>query len=213
MKNSWQNNPLAHRGLYGILKQIANAPSEEAAIEALRKAPRAVSILLHFAYGPHEFDLPKGHIPFTRIDPRAFVEDNTDGDTDLFMGEVFKLHRLFVEGIHPTLTSKRRLELWRDVLARVGSDESRVLEVIRRERYVPLKYLDRDVVEKAFPGLLNQKPLPEESPNREYTMYSNMEQIPIAEAALSAPAPRQEVGRPMTAQEIAYQRLMRATFG
>jgi hypothetical protein len=156
-----------------ILEDIASLPHDDQVIDALRHAPRFVRELLVFAYGDHEIALPTGRMSTTPITFRAFVEGRDERMAvesscgDLLATEAGKLRKLYVRGGHPTLTDKRRLELWRDTLERVNEAERELLESIRMTRELPgdLARITRELVEQAFPGLLEapvDQPLPTE---------------------------------------------------
>jgi hypothetical protein len=162
-----------------ILKSIAEVGDDQI-IDALRKAPRAVRAILYFCYGNHELALPTEHIDVTPIDPaRAFTRDEFIlGDDDLLHAESHKLVRLFVRGVHATLTDKRRLELWTDILERLPQAERALMETIRRDRVI--LGIPRSAVDIAFPGMLEEK----------LTAYDVPIQAPVPAPAI-APAPRE----------------------
>jgi hypothetical protein len=118
---------------------------------------------LHFAFGRHEIDLPTGDnieiqpIPIDAYAENARAQDHVD-DFDLLHAEAFKLMRLFAKGAHPTLTSKRRLELYKDIVERLAADERELLEEIRRHRRTPFAAITAELVEAAWPGLLDEEP-------------------------------------------------------
>jgi hypothetical protein len=171
-----------------ILRGIAELGDDQI-IDALRKTPRAVRAILYFCYGKHELALPTEHID--PIDPaRAFTRDEgVLGDDDLLHAESHKLVRLFVRGVHATLTDKRRLELWTDILERLPQAERALMETIRRDRVIP--GIPRAVVDVAFPGMLEERPM----------AYD----VPVQATPAPAPAPAPVLApREMTEAERRY---------
>jgi hypothetical protein len=134
--------PQGRRSISQVLAEIAALPDDEARVAALRAGPRGLRELLHFAFGRHEIDLPTGdNIGIQPIPIDAYAENARGADHmvdfDLLHAEAFKLMRLFAKGAHPTLTSKRRLELYKDIVERLAADEQLLLEEIRRHRRTP----------------------------------------------------------------------------
>jgi hypothetical protein len=172
-------NPGNQRMVSTILKSIAEVGDDQI-VGALRKAPRAVQAILYFCYGNHAFALPTEHIDVTPIDPaRAFTRDEGIlGDDDVLARDAHKLVKLFVKGVHPTLTDKRRLDLWMDIVERLSQEERALMETIRRDRVIP--GVPRAVVDVAFPGMLEEKP----------TAYDVPIQAPVPAPAV-APALRE----------------------
>jgi hypothetical protein len=132
-------------------------------VAALRASPRALKELLHFAFGRHEVDLPTGdNIGIQSIPIDAYAENARGADHvedfDLLHAEAFKLKRLFAKGAHPPLTSKRRLELYKDIVERLAADERELLEEIRRHRRTPFPAITAELVARAWPGLLDEEP-------------------------------------------------------
>jgi hypothetical protein len=50
--------------------------------------------------------------------PKSISDRTSLGDEDLFAAEIPKLHRLFVRGVHPTLTDEKRVALWKQIVRR-----------------------------------------------------------------------------------------------
>ena len=145
------------------MRQPLRSGGDEARVAALRAGPRALRELLHFAFGRHEVDLPTGdNIGIQPIPIDAYAENARGADHladfDLLHAEAFKLMRLFAKGAHPTLTSKRRLELYKDIVERLAADERELLEEIRRHRRTPFAAITAELVEAARPGLLDEAP-------------------------------------------------------
>jgi hypothetical protein len=180
--------------------------------------------LLVFAYGDHEIALPTGRMSTTPITFRAFVEGRDERMAvesscgDLLATEAGKFRRLFVRGGHPTLTDKRRLELWRDILERVNGVECELLESIRMTRELPgdLSRITRELVEQAFPGLL-EAPVGQEPPAEQYACTSGLLGTIPGEADPSAVVEAPAFGfvtdgRP-SAEESEAERIYREIYG
>jgi hypothetical protein len=155
-----------YRTTTDILRDIADLPDAQARVAALRKAPRWTRDLLRFTFSENiEIDLPKHRIRVDEVTPRAFVEtrrmERVGAETscgDALAIESAKLERLFAKGGHATLTSKRRLELWTDILERSDPEERSILESVRIYRDLPadLAGITPDIVREAHPGLLER---------------------------------------------------------
>jgi hypothetical protein len=165
-----------NRFLIEILRDISALP-EDRMIDALRHAGNDVWVILYLAYGDHvELALPKvAPWRVDRITHRSFVEgylEHVNAQTaagDLLSSETRKMVRLYVRGAHPTLTDKRRLELWIETLQRLNDEEIELLESIRVHRKLPegLDRITESVVRTALPGLL-ETPVPQERHAVEY---------------------------------------------
>jgi hypothetical protein len=81
------------------------------------------------------------------------LRDRCDGCT--LRDSTHKLVKLFAKGVHPTLTDKRRLALWMDIIERLPQEERALMETIRRDRVIP--GIPRAVVDVAFPGMLEER--------------------------------------------------------
>jgi hypothetical protein len=126
-----------HRFLHQILRDIASQPTADAIIFGIRESPRAVKQLLLFTFGPHIIDLPTEHIDVVPISTKAYTQQNVDGDDDLLMSECPRLLRIFAKGVNPHLTSKRRLEIYKDFLERADRDSAEILMSAVRFRRLP----------------------------------------------------------------------------
>jgi hypothetical protein len=159
-----------YRTTTDILRDIADLETDQERVAALRKAPRWTRDLLRFAFSENiEIDLPKHRLRVDEIQPSAFVEtrrmERVSVETscgDALAIESAKLERLFAKGAHATLTSKRRLELWTDILERADEEERSILESIRLYRDLPadLSSITPELVRSAHPGLLERPVTP-----------------------------------------------------
>jgi hypothetical protein len=166
-----------YRTTTDILRDIADLPDAQARVAALRKAPRWTRDLLRFTFSENiEIDLPSHRIRVDEVTPRAFVEtrrmERVGAETacgDALAIESAKLERLFAKGGHATLTSKRRLELWTDILERSDPEERSILESVRIYRDLPadLAGITPDIVREAHPGLL-ERPVVVAAPAESY---------------------------------------------
>jgi hypothetical protein len=177
--------------------------AEDEQVEALRRAPRAVRALLYFTYGPFELDLPLGPLSYAVIPTDAFVGATELGDEDLLARDTHSLTRIYAAGVHPTITSARRLEVWKSLQARLPARERVLLDRIRMYREVP--GISREVVALAFPGMLDTPPAPEPP-------VQGIEYPPSAFTGDPAPiheAPTPEAPRELTPNEARYESMMR----
>jgi hypothetical protein len=165
------------RSVSQLLTDIASLPTDQEMIAALRRTPRFIRALLQFAFGDHELALPKTPpLNPDAITTDAFVQDPRYGREgrmnyvsswtscgDMLAIESAKLRRLFVRGVHPTITDKKRWSIWRDIIDRCEPDEVGILESIRVNRAlpVPMSRISKELVRDAFPGLLEIPVVPE----------------------------------------------------
>jgi hypothetical protein len=165
------------RSVHQLLSDIAALPTDLEVIEALRRTPRFIHALLQFAFGDHELALPKTPpLNPDAITTDAFVQDPRYGREgrmnyvsswtscgDMLAIESAKLRRLFVRGVHPTITDKKRWSIWPDIIDRCEPDEVEILESIRVSRTLPgeMSRIDKELVRDAFPGLLEMPVVPE----------------------------------------------------
>jgi hypothetical protein len=172
------------RSVHQLLSNIAALPTDLEMIEALRRTPRFVHVLLQFAFGDHELALPNTPpLNPDTITTKAFVQDPRYGREgrmnwvnsftscgDMLAIESVKLRRLFVRGVHPTITDKKRWSIWRDIIDRCEPDEVEILESIRVNRALPgpMSRISKELVRDAFPGLL-EMPVVFENPAEPYS--------------------------------------------
>ena len=192
--------PQSHRNISRIIEEIAALEGEQQ-VAALRSAPRSIRALVHFAYGPFELELPRGPLGYSIIPTGAYAEPGELGDHDLLAAESHRLIRLFARGVHQTITPERRIEIWKDIQARLPRGERELMDHLRTRREVP--GISREVVGIAFPGMLDTAPEPERPvPGIEYAPSAMDNPTPIAERA--APAAQRE----QSASEVLYQEMM-----
>ena len=181
-RNGQPGGGYSRRTVLDIITGITALPTEEMA-GALRAAPLQVLQILYLAYGPVEMDLPRGEIPFTPISTRAWAGVNEVPGDDLLAIEGPRLLRLFGRGVHPTLTNRRRLELFTDILERLTRPEADLLLAVK-DKGLPenLSAITREVVDEAWPGLLETVPVPEVGVAREYEQWSSgaYEESPVS---------------------------------
>ena len=202
--------PQSHRSVVGILQAIATLEDSEQ-VAALRKAPRAVKEICRWAYGNHDIDLPTTPLTYVRIPPSAYSEA-PDDYFDLMSGEAMRLTRLYVLGVHPTLTTENRVSLWKETMARLPRDEVEFMDHLRMQRSIP--GISRETVTEAWHGLLDQAPAPDAPvPGITYpptAFEPRGDEAPTIHERVTPAAPRE----PMTDGEMHYQDLMtRLGFG
>jgi hypothetical protein len=198
-----------HRTLVQILRAVAEQATEHDRVESLRRVPRQIRELLRFTFGDHSVALPDGDVDVAPIPARAWRDQDAGGvgDDDLLLNECPKLIRLFAVGGHATLSAKRRLELWRDILERLPADERDLLEHIRLHRCFPsvLNRITRRAVDAAFPGLC-EAPVVQASTPR----YECLPGVLEPQQILDRPEPRPPTApRTLSLDEERYMELMR----
>ena len=133
------------RTLYSILKECSEPKSVKERVELLQKHNSPViSLLLKYAFDPNiKFLLPEGDPPYK---PCGYV----DQESRLF-SEARKLY-LFVEGGNPNLTKLKRETLFIQLLESIDKEDAVLLCAIK-DKKLPFKSLNSEVVKRAFPGL------------------------------------------------------------
>jgi hypothetical protein len=194
--------PQAHRTLYHILKGIAEIEDRDERISALKRAPRVVRDFLYWVYGNYRLDLTRDDIGYVPVPTSAFAEGPALGDEDL-MGATNFL-RLFSREVLPNLSSRRRHEIWVQLLERLPADERSLLDHVRRHRALPWPSLSSAVVRSAFPGVMEVEPMSERPPESISYPPSAMDNpLPIVEAPPKPAAPREK-----TPSEKVYEAMM-----
>lgn len=106
---------------------------------------KAVMMILKGMFDPTvKFRLPEGKPPY---------EDSKDDNPGQLMAEIGRLY-IFVEGGHPTVTDKRLQYLFQQILSTLIPSDADLL-VAMKDKKSPYKGLNRQVVKKAFPGLIS----------------------------------------------------------
>ena len=176
----------SRRTVLDIITGIAALPTDAERVDALRASPLQVKQILYMVFGPVEMDLPRGEIRFTPISTRAWSELSEAPDDDLLASEAPRLLRIFAQGVHPALTSRRRLELFLDILERVPRGEADLLLAMKDKRLPEgLSAITREAVDEAWPGLLETVPVPERDVATGYEQFSKSR----IEGPVSPPAP------------------------
>jgi hypothetical protein len=202
---------LSHRNLSAVLQGIAMIQDQEERIAELRKAPAEIKQFLYFVLGNFDLDIPKeGNFNYRPIPPEAFSEDPALGDEDLLAHFVPKLVRLFSREVHPTLTSKRRLQLWLELVERLPESERTIMDYARKFRALPWPSLSRGVVASAFPDMLDKAPERDAPvPGIEYPPSMMDNPIPIHDPAAPAQAPAPQAPRHLNPAPHDYNERMR----
>jgi hypothetical protein len=119
------------------------------------------------------------------MEPKSYDEPGATGDEDLLSYEAIKgnLTRFFLVGGHPTLTQRKRIELYLQIAERLPPRELEVLETIRSHRALPgkLARITRNAVRQAFPGLLDTPVVPQRV--EEYACAPGLLHVPSGENA------------------------------
>lgn len=151
--------PQAHRSVADLIESIAVLPTPQEKVKAILASPKAVKEILRFCYCGIPLDLPQGPMNYVSVNPEAMPHPPRRRvmepmvDEDMISREAHSLLRKFGVGMH-TLTSARRLEIWKDICERCDPQELRLLELIRTTRTI--RGIPREVVVSA--GLLDTAP-------------------------------------------------------
>lgn len=131
--------------IYSILKECSEVKNVKERVEKLQlSCPPVIQSLLKYAFDPNiKFLLPEGDPPYK---PCEFV----DQESRLYSEA--RLMYLFVEGGNPNLTKLKREMLFIQLLEGVHKDDAILLCSIK-DKKLPFKTLNSDVVKKAFPNL------------------------------------------------------------
>lgn len=134
-------------GVAEILEKVSKVKKKDERIEELRKHidNRAMLQILQYALDPRiKWLLPEGTPPFKK-------NEYIDQETNLY-SEVRRLY-LFIEGGNPGLTPTKREMLFIGLLETVAPDDALLL-CAAKDKKLPWKTISADVVNEAFPGLL-----------------------------------------------------------
>ena len=208
--------PQLHKNVASLLSEISLLDGERQVL-ALRQC-RPLRALAYFALGPFELDLPTSELSIDVIGPTAFVQDrDSPPDEDPLAYELetttggnSRLVRLFAKNVHPTLTSKKRLELWKSIVGRCNAQERQILENCRYRRFP----ISREVIELAWPGLLST--LPAKEPTVEQIQYPPsmfVEDWDGPRITPTVPAAQPLSEQSMTEGERHYAEMMRRMWG
>lgn len=131
--------------IYSILKECSEVKNVKERVERLQSScPPVIQSLLKYAFDPNiKFLLPEGDPPYK---PCEFV----DQESRLYSEA--RLMYLFVEGGNPNLTKLKREMLFIQLLEGVHKDDAVLLCSIK-DKKMPFKTINSDVVKKAFPNL------------------------------------------------------------
>ena len=105
----------------------------------------AIHTILKCVYDPNiKFLLPKGKAPYK---PTEF--DRQEGR--LYF-EIRKMY-LFIEGGNPNLSQIKREQIFIDLLESIDRQDAELLVAIK-DKKMPFKNINRNLVEKTYPGLI-----------------------------------------------------------
>ncbi|CAB4140794.1 hypothetical protein UFOVP395_129 [uncultured Caudovirales phage] len=133
-------------GVAEILKKASEIKDDAARVEWLRvNSNPTVHTILRYAYDPKiVWQLPEGAPPYK-------PNDLVDQQHRLYT-ELRKLY-LFVEGGNPNLKPLRREQLFIELLEVVDPEDAKLLLAVK-EKTIPYPGITKQVVQKAFPGLV-----------------------------------------------------------
>jgi hypothetical protein len=133
------------KSIYNILKECAEPKSVKDRIELLQKnSSPAVLTILKYAFDPSiKFVLPEGEPPYK---PCEFV----DQETRLYQ-ELRRMY-LFIEGGNPGLTKLKREMLFIQLIESIDKNDATLICAVK-DKKLPFKSINADIVKKAFPTL------------------------------------------------------------
>jgi len=133
-------------GVAEILKKASEIKDDAARVEWLRvNGNPSVQTILRYAYDPKiVWQLPQGAPPYK---PNDLVDQHHRLYTELR-----KLY-LFIEGGNPNLKPLRREQLFIELLEVVDPEDAKLLLAVK-EKTIPYPGITKQVVQKAFPGLV-----------------------------------------------------------
>ena len=105
----------------------------------------AIHTILKCVYDPNvKFLLPKGKAPYK---PTEF-----DRQESRLYAEMRKMY-LFVEGGNPNLSQLKREQIFIELLESVDPQDAELL-VLVKDKKLPYKNINRNLIEKTYPGLI-----------------------------------------------------------
>jgi hypothetical protein len=133
------------KSIYNILKECAEPKSVNERVERLQKnGIPVVKQILKYAFDPAiEFDLPEGAPPYK---PCEYL----DQEGRLY-SEARKLY-LFTKDGNPSLKKMKREMLFIQFIEGIDKDDATLI-VAMKDKKLPFKGINADVVKKAFPDL------------------------------------------------------------
>jgi hypothetical protein len=133
-------------GVAEILKKASEIKDDAARVEWLRiNGNPSVQTILRYAFDPNiVWQLPEGAPPYK-------PNDLVDQQHRLYT-ELRKLY-LFIEGGNPNLKPLRREQLFIELLEVVDPEDAKLL-LAAKDKTIPYPGITKQVVAKAFPGLI-----------------------------------------------------------
>jgi len=133
-------------GVAEILDKVSKEKSKNKRVQMLREnASFPLKVVLQYALDPNiKWLLPEGKPPYRK-------NDLTDLEHILF-AEARRLY-LFVEGGNPSLQSRRREQLFVELLEQVDPNDAELL-LAAKDKQVPYPYITYNLVKEAFPDIL-----------------------------------------------------------
>lgn len=136
-------------GMAEFLKKLGQLKKREEKVAALKHNDSFVlRTILQAAYHPNiRFLLPEGPVPYT---PNKLV------DQEHILLRESRLLKHFVDGGTPGLTQMKREAMYIELLENVSPADAELL-VALKEKKIPYKGINVDIVREAFPDLLPEE--------------------------------------------------------
>ena len=132
--------------IFEIFEEVRAAEDKVAALKPYENNAVLRTILRGIFDPQVKFLLPEGPLPDT-FKPNVF-----DFESKTFLYNQAKRFYLFIEGGHPTLTEKKRQELFIDLCEGIHPKDVEIL-VAMKDKKSPVEGLTKRIVLKAFPEL------------------------------------------------------------
>lgn len=137
-----------NKSIYSMLQKVAVQKTRPERIEFLRQLANQVPVippLLKYTFdGDIRWLIPAG-VPYR---PNVFPDQEAN-----FPREVRNIY-LFIEGGHPTISQLKREQMFLRMMESIGAEDAQVL-LAMKDRRLPFPEIDAELVNEAFPGLLN----------------------------------------------------------
>ena len=134
-------------GIAEILKKVSELKTKEEKLDMLRKNDNtAMRTVLKYAFDPKiQWALPEGKPPYK---PCPYLDQE-----NMLYHEARRLY-LFLEGGNPNLTNIKRESMFISLLESLAPADAELLCEVKEKR-IPYKSINPQLVKEAFPGILS----------------------------------------------------------
>ncbi len=129
-----------------ILKKISELPKKERVLALQQNGTEALKSVLQYCFHDGiKWLLPEGEVPYT--------PNLNEDQRNMFFNQIRTLY-LYVEGGNPNLKQIRREQLFIALLESIDPEDAKLVVSIK-DKKLPYKGINKEMVEQAFPGLLS----------------------------------------------------------